>query len=85
MRQSTFSDVVMRKCKKIKLFNDILKNLRTREEAGIFFGNISLAKSKSVNNHTINVLEGNTYEAAAIHVMIYWEALFQSTKFVKYN
>ena len=75
--QSTFNNTVMRKRNKIVLFSDvILKNLRMGEfNSFMKKGEVSLKsfpgpKARQSNRHTILFLENNTFDAAAIHVVI---------------
>ena len=75
--QSSYSNIVSRKKKKIVIFSDsILKNLRMEEfnsfvkEGEVYLKAFPGAKANQLNYQTIPVIQGNNYDAAAIHVGI---------------
>ena len=75
--QSSHSNIVSRKKKKIIIFSDsILKNLRMEEfnsfvkEGEVYLKAFPGAKANQLNYQTIPVIQGNNYDAAAIHVGI---------------
>ena len=75
--QSSYSNIVSRKKKKIVIFSDsILKNLRMEEfnsfvkEGEVYLKAFPGAKANQLNYQTIPAIQGNNYDAAAIHVGI---------------
>ena len=73
--QSSYSNIVSRKKKKIVIFSDI-KNLRMEElnsfvqEGEVYLKVFPGAKANQLNYQIIPVIQGNNHEAAAIHVGI---------------
>ena len=75
--QSSYSNIVSRKKKKIVRFGDsILKNLRMGEfnsfakDADVYLKAFPGTKANQLNYQTIPVIQGNNYNAAAIRVAI---------------
>ena len=75
--QSSCSNIVSRKKKKIVIFSDsTLKNFRIGEfnsfvkEAEVYLKAFPEAKANHLNYQTIPAIEGSNYDAAAIHVGI---------------
>ena len=75
--QSSHNNIVSKKKKKIVIFSDsILKNLRMEEfnsfvkEGEVYLKAFPGAKANQLNYQTIPVIQGNNYDAAAIHVGI---------------
>ena len=68
--QSSYSNIVSRKKKKIVIFSDsILKNLRMGEfnsfvkEADVYLKAFPVTKANQLNYQTIPVIQGNNYDA----------------------
>ena len=75
--QSSYSNIVSRRKKKVVKFSDsILKNLRKEEfnsfvkEGEVYLKAFPGAKANQLNCQTIPATQGNNYDAAAIHVGI---------------
>ena len=75
--QSSYSNIVSRKKKKIVIFSDSsLKNLRMEEfssfvkEGEVYLKAFPGARANQLNYQTIPAIQGNNYYAAAIHVGI---------------
>ena len=71
--QSSYSNIVSRKKKKIVIFSDsILKNLRMEEfnsfvkEGEVYLKAFPGAKANHLNYQTIPIIQGNNYDAAAV-------------------
>ena len=75
--QSSYSNIVSRKKKKIVILNDsILKNLRMEEfnsfvkEGEVYLKAFPGAKANQLNYQIIPIIQGSNYNAAAMHVGI---------------
>ena len=75
--QSSYSNIVSRKKKKIVIFSDsIFKNLRMEEfnsfvkEGEVYLKAFPGAKTNQLNYQTIPIIQGNNNDAAAMYVVI---------------
>ena len=71
--QSSYSNILSRKKKKIVMFSDsIFKNLRMKEvnsfvkEGEVYLKAFPVAKANHLNYQTIPIIQGNNYDAAAV-------------------
>ena len=71
--QSSYSNILSRKKKKIVMFSDsIFKNLRMKEvnsfvkEGEVYLKAFPGAKANHLNYQTIPIIQGNNYDAAAV-------------------